>query len=384
MNAAPHRPCIGLVMGGGGARAGYQAGVLKAIAEMVPQGAPNPFAVICGASAGSINATVLAAFTRNFHEGVRRLTGVWEHFEVDKVFRADAWSAISRGGRWVLAFLLGGIGRYTPPSVLDNTPLRELLERHIAFDRIDQAIASGDLRALCVTACSYTTGRSVSFFQGAPELEPWSRARRLGRRARIRLDHLMASTAIPIIFPAVKLPDGFYGDGSVRQIAPLAPAIHLGARRIIAVSMRAKKPSSVPVRPAGEYPATAEVMSLLFNAVFLDSLDVDAERLDRINRLIDRLGTSAADTGGLKKVDLLMLKPSRDLGAMSHGFHHLLPATVRRVVESIGGEREGSLDFVSYMLFDPRYTDLLVELGYEDTLRRRAEIEDFLDGKGTG
>ena len=181
-------PQVGLILGGGGARAAYQIGVLKAIAEIIPDSINNPFPVICGTSAGSVNAAVLAASALNFKDGVKRLVGVWENFEIEKVFRADVWSAVSRGSRLIITMTTGGLGHVVPRSLLDNTPLRELLERHVSFERIDRAVERGEMRALCVTACSYKTGRSVSFYRGANDLAPWSRHRRQGKRAHIHLD----------------------------------------------------------------------------------------------------------------------------------------------------------------------------------------------------
>lgn len=216
------RSKVGLLLGGGGARAAYQVGVLKAVAEIVPEDAGNPFPVICGSSAGGINAAVVASYAARFQEGIRRLTGVWENFEVGKVFRADGWAAISRSSRWLLAMLTGGAGG-SPTSILDVSPLRSLLKRHVSFDRLDQAIELGVLRAVCVTASSYTSGRSISFYQGGPGIEDWARARRDGVATRLGIDHLMASAAIPILFPAVGIGGQYYGDGSMRQNAPISP-----------------------------------------------------------------------------------------------------------------------------------------------------------------
>lgn len=379
---------LALVLSGGGARAAYQVGALVAIAECAPR---LNIPILTGVSAGAINIAHLAAHRGDFKTAVTDLRNEWSQLTADCVYCVRPISMARSALRWAWNRVLR---RRTAPGVMrglmDMGPLREFLIGCIDLSGVDANIEEGKLRAVALTATSYTTGQTVTFVHGVADIPVWERAQRIGVHASIGVDHIIASASIPIIFPAVKLPDGFYGDGSVRQVAPLAPAIHLGARRIIAVSMRAKKPSSVPVRSAGEYPATAEVMSLLFNAVFLDSLDGDEERLNRINALIDRLPAGTDGAGGLKRVDLLMLKPSRDLGAMSHGFQHVLPATVRRVVESMGGQREGSLDFVSYLLFDPRYTDLLVELGYEDTLKRREEVEEFVqrrtgadeDGRG--
>lgn len=366
---------IALVLSGGGARAAYQVGALSAIAECAPG---MRLQIMTGVSAGAINIAHLAAHRGEFATAVHDLREEWKRLTPDRVYCVRATNLARASFRW---FWNRVLRRETAPGVMrglmDMSPLRRFLTGCIDLDGVDANIAAGRLRAAALTATSYTTGQTVTFVQGIDSLPVWERSQRIGVHTKLTLDHVIASAAIPIIFPAVKLPDGFYGDGSVRQIAPLAPAIHLGATHIVAVSMRAEKPSSVPVRAVGEYPATAEVMSLLFNAVFLDSLDGDAERLERINRLLAERG-SEAETAGLRPIKLLMLKPSRDLGAMSRGFHHLLPTGVRRVVESLGSKREGSVDFVSYLLFEPSYTDLLAELGFEDAMRKRSEIDEFL------
>ncbi|MFQ6046206.1 MAG: patatin-like phospholipase family protein [Gemmatimonadales bacterium] len=367
---------IALVLSGGGARAAYQVGVLAAIAECAPQ---LQIQILAGVSAGAINIAHLAAHRGEFATAVHDLREEWRRLTPDRVYCVRPTNLARASLRWFWNRILR---RETAPGVMrglmDMSPLRRFLAGCIDFQGVEANIEAGRLRAAALTATSYTTGQTVTFVQGIDGLPVWERSQRIGMHTKLTLEHVIASAAIPIIFPAVKLPDGFYGDGSVRQIAPLAPAIHLGATHIIAVSMRAKKPSSVPVRAVGEYPATAEVMSLLFNAVFLDSLEGDAERLDRINQLLAQHGAERRASAGLRPIRLLMLKPSRDLGAMSRGFHHLLPASVRRVVESLGSKREGSVDFVSYLLFEPSYTDLLVELGFEDAMKRRGEIDEFL------
>lgn len=263
-------------------------------------------------------------------------------------------------------------------GLMDMTPLRVFLSECIDVAGIDNNIGTGKLRAVALTTTSYTTGRTVTFIQGEPECPIWARSQRIGIKGKITIDHIIASSAIPIVFPAVRLGDGFYGDGSVRQMAPLAPAIHLGARRILAISMRSKPPSSEPVVLVGEYPAMAEVMALLFNAVFLDSLDGDAERLVRINQLLENAPPGGAAPGGIRPVELFMVHPSRDLGELSRGLAPRLPGAVRAVVDSMGGQREGSKDFLSYLLFDPAYTDRLVDLGYSDTCAQWGQLEAFL------
>ena len=367
---------LALVLSGGGARAAYQVGVLVAIAEHLPQ---LTIPILTGVSAGSINTAHLAAHPGDFRSAVTALRSEWSKLTPDRVYCVRPVSVARAVLRWLFTWIMR---RRKEPAVIqglmDMRPLRVFLSECIDFAGIDNNIGTGRLRAVALTTTSYTTGRTVTFIQGEPGCPIWSRSQRIGIKGEITVDHVIASSAIPIVFPAVRLGDGFYGDGSVRQMAPLAPAIHLGARRILAISMRSKPPSSEPVVLAGEYPAMAEVMALLFNAVFLDSLDGDAERLVRINQLLENVPPGGAAPGGIRPVELFMVHPSRDLGELSRGLAPRLPGAVRAVVDSMGGQREGSKDFLSYLLFDPAYTDQLVDLGYSDTCAQWGQLEAFL------
>lgn len=375
--AAAGAPCIGLVLGGGGARAAYQVGVLKALAEMVPADHSSPFQVVCGTSAGSINAAVVAAASAQFHEGVRRLVGVWENFEVEKVFRADAWSALSHGLRW-MAGMAGGGGRVAPRSILDNAPLRGLLERHIPFDRIGQALDSGLLRALCVTVCSYTTGRSVSFFQAASGVQSWARARRLGRRADINLDHLMASAAIPMFFPAVRIGTEYFGDGSMRQTAPLSPALHLGAEKVLIVGVRQEQDLPESDDGGSDYPGFGQIAGYVLDTLFLNSLYADIERLERINQTLSLVPARHAADTALRRVETLVVSPSRDIAAIAEPLHDQFPRTVRYLLRVLGANKENGKRLMSYLMFERPFCRAVIELGYLDVMARRVEIQDFL------
>lgn len=374
-------PQVGLILGGGGARAAYQIGVLKAIADIIPDGINNPFPIICGTSAGSINAAVLASSTLNFKEGVSRLVGVWENFEIDKVFRADVWSAFSRGGRLILTMTTGGFGRAVPRSLLDNTPLRELLERHISFERIDQAVERGEMRALCVTACSYQTGRSVSFYRGADDLVPWARARRLGKRARIHLDHLMASSAIPIIFPAVAIEGEYFGDGSMRQTAPISPALHLGANKVLVVGVRQELPAATETEgmQEEEYPSMGQIAGYILDTLFLNSLHADIERLQRINQTLSLVPEEARGRTDLKPIETFVISPSADIAAIAGPHLDVLPAAVRYLMRIIGAHRGGGQRLLSYLLFHSTFCRELIDLGYADTVKHRDKLLVFLD-----
>lgn len=370
------RPRLGLLLGGGGARAAYQVGVMKAIAEIVPVGHGNPFPVICGASAGGINAAVLASHARRFHEGVRQLTGVWENFEVGKVFRSDPWCAVSRSSRWLLAMLTGGAGG-APKSILDVSPLRTLLEGHVPFGRIDQALESGDLEAVCVTASSYSSGRSISFYQGVAGLESWTRARRDGVATRLGIDHLMASAAIPILFPAVGIDGQYFGDGSMRQTAPTSPALHLGADKILVIGVRQE--DSVPHTESEdhEYPGVGQIAGYILDTLFLNSLSADIERLERINSTLEHVGDKASTP--LRQVDTLLISPSQDLAAIAEPLYHVLPASIRYLLAVMGARRGSGRRLMSYLMFERPFCRALIALGHQDAIARKTEIREFLE-----
>ncbi len=368
---------LALVLAGGGARASYQVGVLAAIAERRPHVC---FPILTGVSAGAINTAYLASHRGNFGQAVAGLRREWARLTPSDVYRVRPVNLFRSLVRWTLGM---AFRRQPAPGsiqgLMDMSPLRAFLEECMDLSGISSNIAAGKVRAAALSSTSFTTGQTVTFMQGADDIPVWERVQRIGVRAELTVDHVMASSAIPIIFPAVRLRDGFYGDGSVRQIAPLAPAIHLGATRILAVTMRSGRAfASVPVLAVGEYPSTAEVIGLLFNAVFLDSLDADAERLERINRVLEACRPGGNSPAALRPIKLLMLRPSRDLGVLSRGHGQNLPRTVRWVVNSIGGRRVGSSDFMSYLLFEPTYTNMLVELGYEDAIADWERIEEFL------
>ncbi len=367
-----------LVLAGGGARAAYEVGVLAGVAERAPG---LEFPIVTGVSAGAINAVHLAAHPGPLAAAVGALRAQWSRLVVERVYRI-------RPGRLARGLLLGAahtaLGRGGEAAavrgLLDMSPLREFLGANLDFAQLDANIAAGRLRAAAVSATSYATGQTVTFVHGPPDAPTWQRALRYAVRSRLTLDHVVASAALPILFPAVRIGDGFYGDGSLRQTAPLAPAIHLGARAILVVTQRSdpERPPSPPPAPAPrEYPALAEVIGLLLHAIFLDALEADAERLERVNRLVTAL-PEAQRPDGLRPIRLLMLRPSRDLGALAAGCGVQLPPLVRWLVRGMGGQRATAVDFLSYLLFDPVYTNALTELGYADVRAQWPRIERFL------
>lgn len=368
----------GLILSGGGARAAYQVGVLKAIADLLPPGSPTPFRILCGTSAGAINAAALASYAHRFRAGVRGLEAVWRDFRACHVYRTGFCHLSLNAARWLGALFFGGLGVRRPDSLLDNSPLEELIEQAIRFGRIRQAVDSGMLRALSVTASCYRQGESVAFYQGAPDLAPWRRARRGGQPAVIDRRHLMASSAIPGIFPPVRLGGRWYGDGAVRQIAPISPALHLGARRVLVIGVSASP------GPAGDSydaaPSLADVAGHVFNSAFIDSLESDLERLERINSTLQLLpsGQPGSDALALRPVETLVIRPSVSPAALAGRYGHELPASMRFFLRGTGASRGGESVILSYLLFERGYCRALLDLGYHDAMRREPQLRRFL------
>ena len=375
------KPKVGLILAGGGARAAYQVGVLKAVAEMLPPACHNPFPILSGTSAGAINATTLAIYATRFHEGVRRLVYVWQNFHVDQVFRADAPGVLANGLRWFAAMVAAGLGRRNPHALLDRAPLRRLLYRTMPFARIQEAINAGALHALSVTASGYGSGQSVSFFQGAPSLTTWKRARRVGSAANITLDHLMASSAIPFVFAAVKINREYFGDGSMRQMAPISSALHLGADRVLVVGVRQEATSTAVRDETAEYPSIAQIAGHVLNSIFLDSLEADLERLQRINKTIRLIPVHHLHESGvtLRNVDVLVISPSEDLEKIAARHAHHLPRSIRFLLRGLGAFNRNGSNLISYLLFEKPYCRELINLGYQDAMRRKEEILRFLE-----
>src|SRR5688572_2884142 len=375
------QPRIGLVLTGGGARAAYQVGVLQAISEMLPADVPCPFQIISGTSAGAINATVLAANASNFHHGVRQLLAVWKNFHVRHVYRADPIGVLHGQAKWIWAGLCGGLlGKVTQVSVLDNSPLRHLLGTRLDYGDIQRAIDAGHLYAFSITCSGYTSGQSVSFFQGAPELEPWQRARRIGISMKIGLDHLMASSALPFLFPAVHINREYFGDGSMRQIAPLSPALHLGADRLFVIGV-GRPLQAKPERIKTEsYPSLAQIAGHCLNSIFLDSLEADLERLQRINRTLSIMPKELQGKNSmpLHQVDFRVIAPSEELEKVALGHVHELPRTIRTLLYTIGALKKSGSNLVSYLLFEEGYCRALIKLGYDDAMKRREDLMPFL------
>jgi NTE family protein len=376
---------VGLVLTGGGARAAYQAGALRALAEILPAG-PSPFRVLCGISAGAVNASFLGGSREGFASVADRLRELWLALTPDRVYRTDTRRMLSIGTRWMRDLSGGGLFRRNRINfLLDATPLRDFLHANLPLLRLRQNLESGALRGFAVTATSYATASAVTFFDGNPETKPWVRATRVGVRETIRIDHVMASAAIPIFFPPIRIKGAWYGDGSVRMTAPLSPAIHLGADRVVVVGVRRwRAPEELlpGVRPARkESLAPSEIAATLLNAVFLETIESDVERLERINRMVELVAPEERPglPEGFRPVPALVLRPSRDLGQLAGDQYRRFPRFLRYLLRGIGANAGNAPDLLSYLAFEPIYVGRLIELGYEDTMARRADVARFFD-----
>lgn len=364
-----------LVLPGGGARGAYQVGVLQAINE-ITGGAANPFPVICGTSAGAINAAVMASHAHEFGTGVERLEHFWSTMYCARVYRTDAWSVLKSGLRWAFSLALGGRLVSNPRSLLDNEPLRQFLENNLQLQGIETAIEQGALRGLAVTASGYTCAAAISFFQGSESLEPWDRERRHGQRTRIGAEHLLASAALPLLFPAELIGNEYFGDGGMRSLAPLSPAIHLGADRILVISTRDEKPDPQPVAPV-PYPSLGEIGGYLLDTIFMDTLNADLNRLNRINKTLEMVPADRRRDSGLTHIDSMVIRPSRDLREVTHEHMGEIPWAVRTLLRSLGGwGRDWRM--ASYLLFEAAYCGELLRLGYTDGMAQAGSLRDWL------
>jgi NTE family protein len=370
-----------LILPGAGARGAYQVGVLKALAGLLPERAPNPFSVICGTSAGAINAAVLAGRAANFERAVADMEEVWGNFSANQVYRSDNWTMVKTSLHWLAAAMLGGLGVRNPSSLLDNAPLRDLLAQNVRFDGIRRAIDQGHLDAVAVTASAYATSRSVTFFEGRPELASWTRIRRIGRATRLTIDHLMASAAVPFVFPPVQIGGEFYGDGSMRHRAPLSPAIHLGADRMLIVGVRDERPDAEP--PAGATPAPptfAHLGGYMLDTLFMDGLYTDLERLSRTNRILEQLGdrTLTGNLAALRPLHTLVIVPRQDLRSVAAQYVSELPRGVRLLLRGLGAGARSGMQLVSYLLFESGFTRALIDMGYRDAMEMEDELRAFV------
>ena len=374
-------PGLGLVLTGGGARTAYQVGALLAISEWLGRPRRSPFSIITGTSAGAINASVLAARARSFARGLEGLAGVWHNLRVGDVVRCDHRALYGRAVRWLAALVAGGLGRHNPRSLLDCRPLRALLERHVNFARIELHLRRGALDALAVTASGYGSSRGVTFYQAAGHPPPWQRERTLSCPAELTLDHVMASVAIPLLFEAVRLDDDWYGDGAMRDHAPLSAAINLGAERLLVLTTRNNDPVPLPQVPP--YPTLGKIGGYVLDSLFMDAVGANLERLRGLNELVQRAGSEPPQRFGrpLRHIDACLLAPSVDLREIAARHSGRFPTLLRRLLRGIGAF--GALSpLPSYLLFDGAFCSELMDLGYADAQRQRDAIIATVLGSG--
>jgi len=371
-----------LILSGGGARAAYQVGVLKALTEILPATAHNPFPIICGTSAGAINALFIASHPGTLRESVSQLEQLWRSLSPDLVYKTAFGSMVKSFVRLGLSLFNEGVGAHRPLSLLDNGPLRQLLHDCIRFEGIDDSIANGDLEAVAVTSTGYTSGHSVSFFQAKPGIAGWQRHNRIGSPTRLTLDHIMASAAIPTIFPAVKLNREYFGDGALRQTAPISPALHLGANRlfVIGVSGNRNPEQWHRQKPVRHSPSMAQIMGHLFSSAFIDAIEGDIEHMQRINELLALIPDQERTRSQLhlRPVESMIISPSKAVDSIAGRKIRYLSPSLRFALRTVGATAKGGgATAASYLLFAPAFCGTMIDLGYKDTMWERGAIEQF-------
>ncbi len=369
----PHKTA--LLLTGGGARAAYQVGVLKAIAQQFPRNSKVPFQVICGTSAGAINGTAIACYASCFHLGVRKLEYVWKNFHTHHVYYSDYFRATYHLVRGFLSAFQADYANPRPVSLLDNKPLKLLLHELLDLKRLDRNIMGGYLDSVSVTASCYNTGDSITFFQSRDANE-WQRARRCGQPTLIGIHHLMASAAIPLVMPSVRINQYYYGDGSVNQLAPLSAPIHLGADRILIIGLEQPRRSEHVVQMP-HHPNMSTIAGHLLDSIFSDTLNADMERMLRVNKTIQTLQENNIPSE-LKPIESYLINPSSNFNQLANEHFLSLPMAIRTLLRTIGIKQHSDSSLASYLLFEKNFTRRLIDLGYEDGMRQIDDIMAFL------
>lgn len=368
-----------LLLSGGGARAAYQVGVLKAITTFLPRSYGVPFPIICGTSAGAINATSLATHASCYHLGVRKLEWVWKNFRTHQVYATSLSGTVGHLVKSLASRLQVEDIQRDPTSLLDNRPLRQLLTRTLDLKRINTNIHSQKLKALAITASSYTKGDAVTYFQGTPEISPWQRAHRRGVACQIDITHLMASSAIPVVFPMVNIEQEFLGDGAIHQFAPLSAPIHLGAEKILIIGLDQSNSNAQQTKLSPTPPSIAMIAGHLLDAVFSDALTSDIERLERVNGTLNLLNQKQRQQTKLKNVECLTINPSRSFDELAYRHYYNLPSSIRHLLKLIGVKGNGKSSLLSYLLFEQEFCQELIKMGFEDGLDNKNSLRSFLN-----
>jgi NTE family protein len=364
------RPQAGLVLTGGGARAAYQVGVLKGIAELVRRGAGCPFQVVTGTSAGAVSAIAIASDPAHFRHAVHAIERVWRNFRVHHVIKADVRSVVKSGLHWVFALLTGGSLVHPPRSLFDNGPLWELLRQNLNFDGIPRGLYKQHLQAIGICSTSYSDADSVTFYACSSPIEPWARASRKGARVQLTLQHLMASLAMPFLFRPIRLHQQYYGDGAMRQTSPLSPAIHLGANRLLVIGVGDPSVAGLGMRNPNAEPTFGQMFGFMLDSLFMDQLHSDLERINHYN-----------EDPKVRRIDCLVLTPSQDLSEIARRHRYELPRSLRALLRTMGANNSAGTQLLSYLLFERGYTRELIALGLSDARARADEIATFLSLK---
>lgn len=369
-----------LVLTGGGARAAYQVGVLSAITKFMPRNHGIPFPILSGTSAGAINTTSLACYASCFHLGVKKLEWAWKNFNISSIYYSDPLRVFCHISQGMLASFQADYANKAPRSLLNNEPLRCLLNQLLDFNRIDTNIDQGFISAVAITASSYSNGDSISFYQSDDNTSPWTRAKRRGEVTQLGTEHLMASSAIPMVFPSVKIKEQHLGDGSVHQLSPLSPAIHLGAKKLFIIGVDQPKENTFIKEKTSHPPSTATIAGHLLDSIFADTMHSDLERMMRINETLKLISEkNKQENEGLQHIDSFVINPSHDFNAIAAKHYHDLPISVRLLLRGAGISNDSESSILSYLLFEKNFCSELIKLGFDDAMEKEQSIRKFLN-----
>jgi NTE family protein len=370
-----------LVLSGGGARGAYQVGVLTAIAEIAQRTKiRTPFKIYTGVSAGAINAAFLATGADEFSLTVGRLSKLWSQLTSEQIFLTDAATLGKIGLQWMGELSFGAIKGTSPSrALLDTQPLWGLLRDNLEFSKIQKHIDEGDLYSVALTALDYRTSTAITFVQGNPQLKMWERTRRHAERTHIKAEHVMASSAIPLLFPPIQMEDRWFGDGCIRNTTPLSAALHMGATDLFVIGVRKQDNSldDLRLKNTRSNPSVARVMNVLLNSVMLDGVEVDIERLNRINEFLNRVPPEHQDKLNFTRVESVWIHPTEDIGAIASQMASRLPRLIRYLLKGLG-PLDDAAEIISYLMFEPEFCTKLIEIGYQDGMKQKDNIEAFL------